>query len=1031
MSEKLNRFVDLMKSIFELDKSDLDFGIYRIMNIRKDEIEKFLAEGLPKKVQDTLAPFASNTETIEKRITEIEKQCADLGIEITASPKLAEEYSHLKSQLTAGVDISALETDVYSSLYSFFNRYYDEGDFISKRRYKEGVYAIPYEGEEVKLYWANQDQYYIKTAENFKDYTFLDEGRKVHFRLVDATTEQNNNKESDDKKRTFMLYEEMDEKPELKTMEVIDGELYIRFVFDVPAGKKIKYAEENFKKISAAISSQYKDWFSLLRPVATKDPRKVKSVLEKHLEGYVAKNTFDYFIHKDLRGFLSRELDFYIKSEVIHLDDIDTTDEKRADAYIAKVRAIKRVGKIIIDFLAQIEDFQKKLWLKKKFIVSTDWCITLDNIDEAFYEEIIKNKAQIHEWVEMYAINEIKGDLMASAYSEPLTMDFLRQNKNLVVDTRHFTTDLKDRLIASIDNIDGKTNGLLIHSENFQALNVIGEKYKEHIDYCYIDPPYNTDSTPILYKNGYRDSSWLSLMNDRLRASLKVLASRGVYTVAIDDTEVHELSMLMNQVFTNHRISPITVVHNPKGSPTKDFNRTHEYAIFVTNENIKDCIARIMEENDTPRKMRRWGENSLRTERRLSFYPIYIKNGKIIDVGTVPDDDYHPTGKNEIQTDGRIAIWPIDQNGIERRWNFGLDTIRDNIGRITILEDDGVYDLFLTHEMTVPKTVWKGGEYDAGNYGNTLLTNIIGEKKFDFPKSINTVKRCVRLVTDTNENAIILDYFAGSGTTGHAVIELNKEDTRNRKYVLAEMGEYFNSVTKPRMQKVIYSADWKNGKPQSRNTGVSQIVKYVRLESYEDALSNISLSEEKHKMSALFGDDYLINYMFETEAQGSMLKIDSFKMPFSYKMKINENNETKEKAVDLCETFNYLVGLSVVRQSVVSYFKAEADKAGAYEGAVQLKEDIDGEYAFKQIEGVLPDGRHALIIWRTITDKLTESNAALDSYFNKHRINQLNREFDVIYVNGDNNLENLKADDEHWKVNIIEPEFKQRMFEEV
>jgi adenine-specific DNA-methyltransferase len=184
-------------------------------------------------------------------------------------------------------------------------------------------------------------------------------------------------------------------------------------------------------------------------------------------------------------------------------------------------------------------------------------------------------------------------------------------------------------------------------------------------------------------------------------------------------------------------------------------------------------------------------------------------------------------------------------------------------------------------------------------------------------------------------------------------------------------------------------------------------------------------------MSALFGEDYLINYMFEVEAQSSMLNLDGFKMPFSYKMKINENNETKEKIIDLCETFNYLVGLSVVRQSVVSYFKAEPDKAGAYEGAVQLKEDIDGEYAFKHIEGILPDGRHALIIWRTITDKLTESNAALDAYFNKHRISQLNREFDIIYVNGDNNLENLKADDEHWKVNMIEPEFKQRMFEEV
>jgi adenine-specific DNA-methyltransferase len=171
-SEKLIRFISLLEGIFELDKADLDFGIYRILNIRKDEIMQFLSEGLPKKVQDALSPFAADTGKATERIAAIEKQAAELGIEINASPKLAEEYARLRSQLAAGTDLSSLETDVYSALYSFFNRYYDDGDFISKRRYKEGVYAIPYEGEEVKLYWANADQYFIKTAENFRDYTF-------------------------------------------------------------------------------------------------------------------------------------------------------------------------------------------------------------------------------------------------------------------------------------------------------------------------------------------------------------------------------------------------------------------------------------------------------------------------------------------------------------------------------------------------------------------------------------------------------------------------------------------------------------------------------------------------------------------------------------------------------------------------------------------------------------------------------------------------------------------------------------------
>ena len=193
MSEKLQRFIDLMKQIFELDKSDLDFGIYRIMNIRKAEIERFLSEGLPQKVRDTLAPFAQgDQESIRAQIAEIEKNAADFGMDIASLPQdnpMGRKYRELQKQLAQGTDLSALETDVYSALYSFFNRYYEEGDFISKRRYKEGVYAIPYEGEEVKLYWANQDQYYIKTSENFKDYTFIVGGYTVHFRLVDATTE--------------------------------------------------------------------------------------------------------------------------------------------------------------------------------------------------------------------------------------------------------------------------------------------------------------------------------------------------------------------------------------------------------------------------------------------------------------------------------------------------------------------------------------------------------------------------------------------------------------------------------------------------------------------------------------------------------------------------------------------------------------------------------------------------------------------------------------------------------------------------
>ena len=340
-------------------------------------------------------------------------------------------------------------------------------------------------------------------------------------------------------------------------------------------------------------------------------------------------------------------------------------------------------------------------------------------------------------------------------------------------------------------------------------------------------------------------------------------------------------------------------------------------------------------------------------------------------------------------------------------------------------------DLFLTHEMTVPKTVWKGGEYDAGNYGNTLLTNIIGNKLFDFPKSINTLLRCVRLSTENNKHALILDFFAGSGTTGHAVIEYNRANNDSkRKYILVEMGEYFDTVTKTRMEKVVYSADWKDGKPQNRNTGVSQIIKYLRLESYEDALSNIELKNDPNQMSMLFGEEYLVRYMLDLESKDSLLNVAAFKDPFSYKMKITEKNECKERPVDLIETFNYLIGLTVTHQAAVSYFSAKPAADPAYEGAVELRRDLGGQYAFRQIEGTLPDGRRALVIWRTVSDNVLESNAALDAYFTKYRINPADREYDVIYVNSDNNLENLRTANETWKVQMTEIEFKKRMFEE-
>jgi len=259
-----------------------------------------------------------------------------------------------------------------------------------------------------------------------------------------------------------------------------------------------------------------------------------------------------------------------------------------------------------------------------------------------------------------------------------------------------------------------------------------------------------------------------------------------------------------------------------------------------------------------------------------------------------------------------------------------------------------------------------------------------------------------------NYNAIIFDFFAGSGTSGHATINLNREDDGMRKYILVEMGEHFDTVLKPRIQKVIYSKDWKDGKPLSRE-GSSHMFKYMYLESYDDTLDNLRAVRTKRpgnaseKMSAGAREDYMLSYMLnvETKASDSLLNIDRFRNPFSYTLKIRRDNELKDEKIDLVETFNYLIGLYV-----------------------EQTETIRG---FKVVRGKLRTGEKTLVIWRNTQEK---SNEALDEFFQKQKYNTLDFEFDLIFVNGDNNLENLKVGDEKWKVRLIEEEFKKRMFAE-
>src|SRR5690554_3707168 len=233
----------------------------------------------------------------------------------------------------------------------------------------------------------------------------------------------------------------------------------------------------------------------------------------------------------------------------MHLDDVEDESAPRVEQYLSKIKVIRRIAGKIIDFLAQIEDFQKKLWLKKKFVVETSYCIRLGIIPEGFYPEIAANDAQREEWVRLCAIDDIKGDLTTPGYSEPLTVEFLKANPTLVVDTRYFDAEFTAHLLEVIDSIDKQTDAVLIHGENFQGLRLVHKPFARRAKAGYYDPPYNTSEETFVYKNSYRHSSWVAMIADRLRLGHDLLSEEGAILVAIDDAELHRLKLVMDLEF--------------------------------------------------------------------------------------------------------------------------------------------------------------------------------------------------------------------------------------------------------------------------------------------------------------------------------------------------------------------------------------------------------------------------------------------------------------------------------------------------
>jgi len=1014
--EKVRR---LLRELFQFDAQDLDFGIYRILNFRRKEIERFIEEDLIKAVEAEFKEYAKAGMVelqgeVEKLKTEINRDFGEGTIDEQGRVRKHEDTPKIKDYVKKveelrGAEISEVQmNEVFNHVYEFFSRYYDKGDFISKRRFGgREKYYVPYNGEEVVLHWANKDQYYVKTAEYFRNYSFKAGNYRVNFLLREVEEEVNNvvgeNKyfvlcdsdavKIDDEKRVVEVHFEYraltdEEKKRLGTRNVQEALVLaaVDKIFSETSGSRV---------------------VSELRVKVDEE----KTALEKHLTGYVRRNTTDYFIHKNLKAFLERELEFYIKNEVVDLDELENLDERGVRIARAKVKAIREISRRIIEFLAQIEDFQKVLFEKKKFVIGTEYVITLDRIKEyvgeefleSIVDEILENAKQLEEWKELLDIEvKNKKDLI-----EKQTIDG-KDWKKLPIDTRHFRQEIKARLLDELckhNDLDEILDGILIKSENFQALRLLLQKYKERVKCIYIDPPYNTGNDEFLYKDNYQHSNWIAMMSDRLRLAFDLLYLSGTIGVSIDNNELDELLKVLDLIFRNRR----AIVTVKRGSVTGP------KVINPGVVNVSEYLV-VYSKSDTD-----WQPNKVYRERkRDTRYNSYIINRdkdtsqwKFISL-LQAFADFKGIPRNRItKVLGKEFTKQLDQfvfdhaNAVARTAALDDDKISKDareLKRKSKEDPETIYhfqrqkfeDWYIVRGERIlfysDRVVRIGdrvvqGELVTDIWDDTLPNDLHNEGGVTLKKGKKPEKLVGRLIElATNPGDLVLDFFVGTGTACAAAQKMR------RKWIGVDMADFFDLLLVRRLKKTL------NGEQSGISSATSWrgggFFKYQTLEQYEDTLSNIVFMEKDKMIQETLDEfgDYLLRYMLEFETRNSptRLNMEKFQTPFDYKITVTTSGEKRLATVDLIETFNYLLGINVEKSRLFN----------------------DGEREYRYILGKRREEDIA-IIWRNTANV----DLKRDKEFVENTI-LTGTKPDRIFINGDSLIE---------KAEPIEPEFKRLM----
>lgn len=945
------RFVELMTELFQLDEAEaLDFGLYRVIRRHNKEVKKFFGDVLVGDQTKTLqggqlsalletafSAAGQEEQAADKfRILDLAKQ---LGIKpgdtheqreaklaqaesIPAAKALVAEYrSRVESQ--AGQQTVQLDrSEVLNRLYQFFSRHYQDGDFIVERRYgKGGARYVKSTGEDTEFHWATEDMYYIKSGDIFTDFPVrLANGQRILFTVEPESLQATRAALKPNDKAHY----ELDETAK-------DGEVI-----------KVR-----LKYLKGAQSEKQKDEIvAAVQKAGAGGAAEVAADIRRWLNRFMARNQSDFFIHKRLKEALTEDLDIFIKTEVLDVDQLlvgatQQTDLPKRAMKVARI--VRDVGGHIIDFLAALEDFQKALWEKKKLVFETRYVITLDRLERYCPEWLAKNidtivKKQRQEWKELglgdYAktsacVRKIEGDL-ATATTE--------QYLPLPVDTSNFDDVFKWSMLEAVTEVaslNDALDGIAIHSDNWQALNTLQEIYRDRVQSLYADPPYNTDAGPISYKNGYRKASWAAFIQDRLSLVRNYLTDDGIACITIDDFQKNELlEILSKELGADNLLGTVVIKNSPSGRPSvKGFRVSHEYAVFsgVTPQSNIGMLERSAAQSahfgntddvgpfawENFRK--RGGATTHRSARPKQFYPIYVEGDNF----RIPKLEWQKDQKSwkvlEEPKVGELTLFPVNDDGTERVWSWGHVSALQNMKDLEVRRSaEGVVSIFRKvrpqSEGSLPSTVWIKPEHSAVEYGSVLLKGMFNKREFSFPKSVHAVADCLS-VAGAHENAIVLDIFAGSGTTPHAVINLNQDDDGERKFVVFEANDYIYTFTIPRIVKAATASVWVGGQAKDVD-GPGLFIKVQALEQYDDTLESLDAEISSGNSDELPFQDlaFALRYRLDANTRALYCAVDRFSTPFGYQLKkAVGGGEAQSYDVDLVESIPYLLGMDVSR----------------------------------------------------------------------------------------------------------------------